>query len=523
MKTWPDILACAVVGTERQSLAVAPDDELHVLLAQTDEADREGRLLRAAALAALYRRAGFLPLSETHARGEVCEPDDVPRCGAVAGGHLSLMLEGEFKEVLPEWLRATRRAGLRVPEEHLPSLLDKGESTSALRALIVAVAGRRGRWLAAQNPAWHYARERSQGEVWETGARDERLLFIEGLRAREPERARELIISTWSEESSKERVAFLEKLAEGLSGADEAFLSEAASADRSVEVRRAAREMLARLPESQFCRRVEASAGRLLAFKKPMLGRARIDVAMPEDFAAWLTEQGLEIELPKRDGEAAQTLGPKGWGLREVVGLTPVAYWRAKWNRTAPEIIRAAQESEWAEALTRGFARAARRDGTPDWIEAIIRQGLERKDTRPDVKQAWTGFAPSLPVERLETLIEELLKADAQGLRDGQPALWLLVEHRREWSERFSRAVVGSIRKRIRLSVAGEASDWHLKSVLKQFARYASPLVGDEAASDWPTDAGGWPQWENTVGSFVALLRFRRAMLDAIFEGEQKT
>src|SRR6185369_3042992 len=148
-----------------------------------------------------------------------------------------------------------------------------------LRRAIVDVIGQRGEWLAAQNPDWYYAIQKDDKDVWETGSREERLLLLEHLRTTDPTKARELLATTWPQESAKDRVAFLEKFTTGVNSSDEPFLNEALH-DRSVEVRRAARTLLASLPNSDFSRRLKDLANQILSFKKPLIGKARIEVTL---------------------------------------------------------------------------------------------------------------------------------------------------------------------------------------------------------------------------------------------------
>src|SRR5262245_38984004 len=80
MQVWQDIMATAVVGTERQQLSIPPSgDRLGSLLAQLDTTDREALLLKAAALIALYRRAGLSPESDSQPSPEVCQADNLIR------------------------------------------------------------------------------------------------------------------------------------------------------------------------------------------------------------------------------------------------------------------------------------------------------------------------------------------------------------------------------------------------------------------------------------------------------------
>ncbi len=370
MQTWDDILATAVVGTDQRELKLAArEDEVGSLLAQISNTDREGLLLSAASVVALYRSAGVAPPADTQPLPEACRQDEASRGSPASGQHLALMLDGEFREVLAEWLAAMNAARKRVPEEHLPALLDHGRAEAFLRRMIVVVLGQRGEWLAAQNPDWLYAIPREEKDVWETGSREERLVLLDHLRAADPTRARELVATTWSQESAKDRVEFLEKFAIVLNAGDESFLNEALQ-DRSVEVRRVARTLLAGLPQSEFSRRLKALADQVLSFKKALMGRARIEVALPEDPIAWLKANGIEIDSPPRN--APQTVGPKAWALKEMISLIPITHWTELWQKSATEVIRAGDYSEWGESLIAGFIAAAQRDRDPDYIEALV-------------------------------------------------------------------------------------------------------------------------------------------------------
>lgn len=513
MGTWDDILATAVIGTEQREFNLRScEDDLGRLLAQLSDTDREGFLLSAASVVALYHGAGISAPIDTQPVVDACERDDVSRGSVRLGQHLAFMLEGEFREVLPEWLAALIKAGKRVPEEHLPALLDHGLVETALRKLISGVLGQRGEWLAARNPDWLYAIARDEKDVWETAGREERLLLLASMRSADPDRARELLATTWAQEPAKDRVVFLEKFAVGLNAGDETFLNEALQ-DRSVEVRRMARALLAGLP-SEFSRRLQALANQVLSFKKAFIGKARIEVALPEDPIAWLKANGIEIDNPPRS--ATRSIGPKAWFLKELISMIPITHWSKHWQKPPLEIIRAGDESEWRESFALGFVAAAKRDRDPDWIEALV------AFTATDPTQApLIELEAYLPAARLEALSLRALQAESSGLSDGHPAFHLLVAHRTAWSDQLSRAVVSSIKKRISRG-KDNIVDWRTKTVLRQFARYVSPALYDELAPNWPTESESWPNWSKAVDAFQSLLAFRRDMHQAISEKEQK-
>src|SRR5262249_1614132 len=176
--------------------------------------DREGSLLGAASLASIYERAGSLPLKDTQPTPKACEPDAAPRCGERAAIHLTMMLRGEYRDLLPEGMAKAAAAGGRAPEELLPQLLELGRTRELLEA-ILPVLGARGRWLAAQNPDWSYAVGGFDETLWETGNSEQRRAVLAELRKRDTTRARELLASTWSQESPKDRADFLAALENG--------------------------------------------------------------------------------------------------------------------------------------------------------------------------------------------------------------------------------------------------------------------------------------------------------------------
>ena len=518
MTVWQDILAIAVVGTERQEVRWPREtDELGLVLSRLDLSDREGALLGAAAVVSLYRLSGLQPLIDTRSLAEGCEKEEIDSCGTEASQHLALMLAGKFKEALPEWLTAVRLVRRRVPEEHLPALLDKGHAEQSLRPLIVQVMGSRGRWLAMQNGEWRWAGARDEGEVWETGSRDERLFLLRRLRAADPGRARELLSSAWKAEAARDRQTFLETFIVGLDERDEPFLTDALQ-DRSAEVRRMAGELLLRLPSSQLRQHVSERVSSLLLYKKPKLSKAKLEVAMPDDLENWLKENEIVLEAPPA-GTTPKALGKKGWWLLHAIGWVHPATWCRLWNKKPDEVLAAAHHSEWEEALVAGFITAAGRFADVEWIEAILADQQVRQENIQGAAANISELAPHLPADRLEALILKELSREKKALHVEHPALWLLLEHRKQWSNELSRAVVAKIKDRIRSGRKNDAVEWQIKSALKQFALYVSPALCDELTAEWPVGAEGW--WQSAVEEFQSYIRFRCDMLRAIISEER--
>ena len=502
MTTWQELTTCALLGTERSAPSSSNiadgEDALAQLLAKLDTEDREGSLLRTAGVMGLWQRAGQLLVDDLQPLPSPCEADETPDCGPQASAHIALLLQSHYADLLPEWLRLLATAGRRVPEEWLPALLDVGIKQTALRPLLLPVLGRRGHWLAQHNPLWGYAIETTDEADWHTGRFEERLSLLRRLRATQPERARELLATTWKEELVRQRREFIQALAVGLSPADESFL-EAALDDRSVEVVRAAADLLARLPQSRLSQEATAHALRLVRLQPGgLLKRARLEADLPEDTPA-LRRDGITTP------PAGSALGEKAWRLSQIVGATPIAAWSREWAKTPAQILAASRDCEWRQALLEGWVLATQRHRDPDWAEALL-------PLYPD-HAAWTAaLVDVLPPDRFEAHLLELLRDAATS--DGRATALVVLSHvERPWSIALSQAVLEQIRRRVRKE---KQPDWWLTNVLRGFARWVPPEFSDTAATGWPSESQYWPQWESAVHDFLDRLRFRKGMRDAL-------
>ena len=257
---WQALVSCALLGTERQAPpALAGDDALGRLLGQLDGTDREGDLLRAAGVVALWQRAGQELLDDRQPCPPASAADSVPVCGVRAARHLERLLQGQNAELLPEWLEQLAAVGRRVPAALLPALLDVGARQMDVQPLLPAVLGERGDWLARQREEWRYAVRVRDEAQWSSDSQAERLALLQYLRTVDPARGRELLASTWDTELARQRRAFLAVLAIGLSLEDEPWL-ETVLDERSAETRAAAAALLARLPDAALVHRLRERA-----------------------------------------------------------------------------------------------------------------------------------------------------------------------------------------------------------------------------------------------------------------------
>jgi len=375
VSTWQDLVTASLIGTERS--AVPPVAVPGVPTPADAPADPAAILLDRAALLTVARRGGRPP---EHAEPlPAAEPDPAPAVSPAAGHRLARMLGGEHPDLLAEWLSAAVTRGLRVPAHLLPALLDRARRVSPtgpeLRRLAAEAGGSRARWLAGLNPDWAFVTVRALpgDDAWRLGDAAQRRSYLDALRGRDPDAARELIIASW-EAAGPERVMFLTVLADGLSPADEPLL-ESALDDRAAEVYGRAAYLLARLPGSALGQRMAERALGCLRIEGDAQGTRLITIP-PGRCDADMRRDGI---TPRPGGGSAQ-LDDRTHLMLEVLARTPLRTWIDKFGRSAEQIL-AVPLGGWAPVLFTGWARAAMAQRDQEWMAALI--SLALADGRP--------------------------------------------------------------------------------------------------------------------------------------------
>ncbi len=510
---WQELAAAALVGTDRRPDLPPPPTPLAELLGSLDNESPAAALLSAAAATALYTRAGALPTTSEVAPISPCPEDDLPPCGPRAARHLATILDGHGWPLLREWLEVLATVRRRPPDAALPELLEQGRATPELRPALLAVLGKRGRWLAALNPEWSYVaegagppqNEAELTELWQTGTRNGRMFLLKALRASDPARARALIQSTWATEKADDRAAFVEALEEGLSLEDEPFL-EAALDDRGKEVRANAAALLARLPESALARRMAARAVELVSYHGGLF--PKIELRLPEACDKALQRDGVEVK--SRGG-----IGERAWWLSEIVRRTPPATWCAAWSLAPAAILSARMPREWRDTLIEAWTSAAVAYRDQAWAEALADLALKEPERVP-----LEELLPILPIERREALLIRMLDEGRQPLSGSHPALPALSAAREPWSVQLARSVIAALGRRF----AGNAhdnshrEDWPLRAALENFAMAIPPELADEAIAALPANLAERPYWAGAGHAFIERLRLRREMRIALHE-----
>jgi Family of unknown function (DUF5691) len=402
--SWTELLASALVGTERRPVHSGPSTVEDPGLA----------LLDAAAARTVCRRAGVRPAPGLAVPAPA--PDDAaPLAGPAACSRLARLLESGPSgldaqvrgELLAEWLAEAARAGRRVPGEELPALLEAGRRSRELRPSIVAVGGARAGWLAGQRPEWAYLTgERDDSaatdpSAWELGTSGQRVGYLAAARLADPDAARELLAAGWAGEAPDDRAALLGTLRTGLSAADEEFLERALD-DLRKEARTTAATLLGQLPGSAYRERMAARAwacvrveGGLLVVEPP----AQCDAGMRRDGIAPKPPQGV---------------GERAWWLEQVVARTPLGTWT---DGDPADFLGLPVPEGWGPVLLLGLTAAAVAAGDATWAALLFDRlvTLHQPDRRLGDPELLDALIAIVRPEQLALRAVALLRRDPSG------------------------------------------------------------------------------------------------------------
>lgn len=454
MDLWDNLVKNALVGTERLTPELPTGDSgIAGLLGKLSGTEKERALLSAAGTLACARRAGYTPqtLDAAHLPKPLEGDDDQPRCREAAAQDLATMLSGNYAEALPEWLSLIAKEGQRVPEEILPRLFDYAKGMEGVRSAIGPVLGRRGHWLATQNPAWDFAAKRAivfgatetlseateeqTREIWETGTRGERTVILGTIRQRDPAKGREMLEAVWGQEAYEERAAFLRTMENGLSDEDEPFLENALD-DRRKEVRTVAQELLARLPDTRMAQRMIERMTPLFRVATLGSGKRTIEVTLPETFdKAWVRD-GIDQKPPQY-----QKIGEKTFWLQQLTTATPLSFWEEHLGLSLSDIQDANSDKDWKDMLRTSWTAAAYRQRNAAWAEALLHQWMEL-GSLPGEIMVWRDV---LPESTLEGAAIQALSGTGKKLKSNHPFYQLLPECGPVWSEELAHRVLETV------------------------------------------------------------------------------
>ncbi|MET7906902.1 DUF5691 domain-containing protein [Streptomyces avermitilis] len=522
---WEELVTAALLGTDRRTPP-----------GQASGREAPAALLDTAAVETVRRRAGLRP-ARAAVRPEPAAEDPRPQLPPAAARRLAMLLADrsgtggggrrgaapDLMELLPQWLSLANARGFAAPPQTLPTLLDAARGRTDLRPAVLTFAGPRALWLARLNPDWRFALRAAPGggtelplpqesdrirQLWQEGLFAERVALLTTLRAQSPATARELLGTTWATERAEDRLMFLDSLRAGLAAADEPFLEQSLS-DRSRNVRATAAELLSALPESALAGRMADRAGSCVAVDRTRRVPTLV-VEAPHECDAGMERDGVVAKAPAGRGE-------RSWWLGQLVEAAPLGTWRDRLGgRTPEEVVALPVADDWRSELHAAWCRAAVRQRDPDWSRALLGS--------PSAPEAGGPGAVSL-AERAKLLatLGAAERADwvagfvaTHGLSE---AFQLLGVCAVPWAAPLGRAVVDA------LNIARDAGSypWSFSGVMGLAERCLDPaepgrLDALTAVPDEPEDAspGAGGYWAEAFQRLTTTLRLRAAMREEL-------
>ena len=530
--SFDDLVTAATIGVSRRPFAVTGLPGPAAAHAGTlDAGDPAAALLDAAALLTVAHRAGLRPAHGV--AGPPPSPDDAaPELSAraeralrqIGGAQLAPGFAAGDKELLADLLKAASDAGLVASAPLLPDLLDAAVRTTALRPVVTAVLGVRGRWLAQHRADWQRVVDdmpatgvpsdaARDSEVWRTGSRRERHAYLTDQRVRDPQAGRALLAADWARLAADERAALLAVLARGLSADDEEFL-DAALDDRADAVRVVARRLLTMLPGSRFGQRATERAAAVLRLERHGLRRGLV-VSRPDDPDAAAVRDGIDPRPP------SPSIGPGAWLLTQLIAAVPLGRWGALFG-LAPADLAALPVGPGADAPRRldvhaGWRLAAVSQANPEWAEALLAAGdPDDGGNRPPT--AWPSdqrLAAILPPARRAARAAALI-AGANlnaGPAAAQHALAEVGGGPVPWPGDLADAVVAVLGRAASLTVLPRLP----RGLLDLAARGLPATGGRDYAAELTRLADARPQnWTPLVRKTAETILLRRAFLEEI-------
>ncbi len=507
MKIWQYLVKTAVVGTRRQQLKIVKqDNQLGEVLTRLDTNDKEGCLLSAAGTIYLYQKAGQVTAIDSKKTLETCDLDDLPYCSQISDQHLGMMLSAGDSRALPEWLKLLAEAKKVVSPKYLPELLALGKRNNHLRKDILPVLGKRGIWLAAQNPEWNYVSGEDADKIWKNGSLEVRKNLLKELRQFEPEKGRIQLQNILSKEKAQERAILLEALEVGLTIDDEPFLEDALE-DKSKLVRDVAARLLAQIPESQLVQRMIERVRPLLS-----LDSKGIEVILPNKCSLEMTQDGID------ESKYIPSLGEKASLLLQMLGCIPPSIWSDDWKKTPSELIKIIEDSKWEKLFLEAWATATVRSKDIVWAEALLKSSVRLYQKLNHIDNSIVNFLRILSMSQVETLTLEVLQqsSNTPPFNSASPAFPLLIHTPYIWNEEISQAVITRIKSSIENN--NQVNNWQFGSALGRFAVKITPSIYHEAAESLTFEES-----ENihksvieAIDKFLTQLQFRFEMRQAI-------
>ena len=153
---WQDLVKTALIGTDKATPSVSTLEKLEKMGVKA--VDTAEVVLEGAGVFTILRKGGF-PLNDFNGvLPEMCEVEMAKQCSSKSAHHLKEILfgkkDGQMGEALIEFIFYAQKNNKILPFELLPPLFHLFRGDKKMNVILKTVIGKRGAWLAKQNPDW---------------------------------------------------------------------------------------------------------------------------------------------------------------------------------------------------------------------------------------------------------------------------------------------------------------------------------------------------------------------------------
>jgi hypothetical protein len=447
MQAWEHLVKQGILGTGGFSLP-ATEEPLLSLIQQIQDRPVEEQFLHTAALLDAFRQTGQLPsLEKKSFPAALAESEEWKECSENALALLKKALDIPHRFLILEWIQNAYKAKKRVPYTFIPRLLEQGVQQKNIRPYLKFCLGERGRWLARLSSEWNFFEKESlsltekdsvaetvKGSVsfedlkkkWEVGESSVRLEVFEILRSHFPEKTQDLLEEGWSQETAKERLAFLKLFRISLSKKDEGFLLSCLK-DKSKNVKEEAMVLLGSLSDSQWTQeRLKTLSTFISVVTKK---KKSLKIELPEEYDKTWDEVGMKEAIPEYSNYYEEKLGKKAWWLIQMMRLVAPSHFMQHLGIEAKELPSFLEKHEFSTLFSTGIYHAALHHHDKACAVLMVQQSPLKRFV-----ETFLRFRPILSREDCFSLVQEHFKTHQEDAFNGQTASFVqcLTSHTEE-------------------------------------------------------------------------------------------
>lgn len=497
MKITQELIKSALLGTDRLEAKIN-DQDLNEIIQFLENSDKETKLLTISGIAFKYNKAGKLPEKLENIPIVVSENETVEICNNKLIDILSSILIN-YRDLLPVFLENLVKIKKILPDYLLPKILEEGYKNKDLQENILQVVGKRGLWLAKQNKHWDYIfdDQKDINEIWNYQTSQVRINLLEKIRKNDPEKARELLKSSWSEENSQDKVKYLDILKINLSLADEEFLEFTLDDKRSKDVRRKSSELLNFIPDSKLTQRMVERFDKLLEI---------VEVPNKKKGAESPIKTKLIINvIDKPEPDLIRDIGGEKYELKtyevkvnfvanNIMNKIPLKYFTDKFQKTPEEIISMVVNNSELYPLFAHFKSQLIKEKNAEWARAFL--------DYPDTQYLFQALNSD---EREKFILKKLNENfSANGT--------LFYYHKTPWSDEFSYQFMKLNLIQLKKNAEAKKNTFSLYSLISM-AHLFSPNINEKLFKDFLPLIDYHSADYNHFTQFLNVLQFRHDML----------